>query len=118
MALSGVEPIPLAFLLVSMGNGAPGHLSACRRHLMGCAGWEAEVDRWRPGRLGRLVDLCLEDLRRDHTAKMSSATLAREFGVSESMWHRAWSARYRRIMRDALDQASRAHQQMARRVEG
>lgn len=120
MALSGVEPVPWAFLMVSMGDESPGHLSACRRHLMGCAGWEAEAENWPVGRLARMADLALDELAMGYEAAAQWPETARagRVGVGRSQWYALWRARYQRILGDALEQVSRAHQAMARRVGG
>lgn len=116
MALAGVEPLPRAFLLVSWGHDAPSDVNACKRFLRGAAMWEAEADEWPAGRLDKLIDLALEEIQ--HAKPADEIRRAREVGMSESMWHRLWKGRYQRILRDALDQISRAHLEMARRVGG
>lgn len=114
MALAGVEPLPRSFLLVSWGLGGPEDYAVCARYLMGAGGWEAEADRWPSGRLERMADMALHDLSMG--LGLSERAYADLLGVSKSLWHRTWKARYRRVLGDALEQVSRAHQAMARRA--
>jgi hypothetical protein len=118
MALAGVEPIARAFLIVSWGLGAEGERAVCTRYLMGAAGWEAEAEQWPVGRLARMADMALDDLSVGYAVaeQWSEKARAARLGVSESLWHRRWKGRYRRVLADALEQVSRAHQAMARRV--
>ena len=120
MALAGVEPLARAFLLLSWGLGAEGERAACMRYLMGCGGWEAESEKWPAGRLARMADMVLDELSVGYAVAQAWGEKARatRLGVSESLWHRRWKARYRRVMADALEQVSRAHQAMARRGGG
>lgn len=116
MALTGVEPLPRAFLLVSWGHDAPGDVDACKRFLRGAAAWEAEADDWPAGRLDRLIDLALDEIR--HAKPADEIARARTIGMGKSQWHDVWKPRYQRILGDALEQISRAHREMARRVNG
>jgi hypothetical protein len=84
---------------------------------MGAAGWEAEAEQWPVGRLARMADMALDDLSVGYAvADQSEKSRAARLGVSESLWHRRWKGRYRRVLDDALEQVNRAHQAMARRV--
>jgi len=89
---------------------------------MGCAGWEAEADRWADGRLEGLVSLCVEELTRGYaaeSAKFTEASRASWMGMSETAWHdRKWKSRYGRIMRDAMKQVDAAQVAIGRRVVG
>jgi hypothetical protein len=120
MAIAGVERIPRAFLLLSWGLGDAEDRSVCTRHLMGCAGWEAEAENWPVGRLARMADMALDELAMGYEAAAQWPETARagRVGVGRSQWYALWRARYQRILGDALEQVSRAHQAMARRVGG
>lgn len=116
MAIAGVDRTPRAFLLLSWGLGGDEDRAVCTRHLMGCAGWEAEAEQWPAGRLARMVEMVLDEI--GHAKPTSEIERARELGVCERTWHRAWKGRYQRILGDALEQVSRSHRAMARRVGG
>lgn len=118
MALAGVERIPRAFLLLSWGLGDAEDRAVCTRHLMGTGGWEAEAEGWPDGRAERMTDMALDELALGYAGaeRVSERARADQIGVSESLWHRRWKGRYRRVMADALEQVGRAHQAMARRV--
>lgn len=116
MALAGVEPLARAFLIVSWGLGEATERAVCTRHLMGCAGLEAEAENWPVGRLERMIDMAIDEI--GHAQAIDEIERACNLGVSERTWHRTWKARYRRVLADALEQVSRAHQAMARRVAG
>lgn len=115
MALAGVERLPRAFLMVSWGHDSPEDVNACTRFLRGAGAWEAEAENWPEGRLERMVEMVLEEIR--HAEPVDEKARAREVGMGEWNWHmRGWKARYRRILGDAQEQINRAHQAMARRV--
>lgn len=114
MALAGVESVARAFLLVSWGHDSPEDVSACTRFLCGAGAWEADAENWPNGRLERLVEMAIEEIR--HAEPVSEAERARKAGMGEWNWHQRWKTRYRRILGDALEQVSRAHEGMARRV--
>lgn len=122
MALCGADSLAVAFWELSMGHDDPANLSICAGYLLGCAAWEAEAERWRAGRLERLVALCLEELSRGYaaeSAKFTETSRARWMGMSERNWHLlGWKRRYGRVMRDAMAQVNAAQEAIGRRVVG
>ena len=119
MALCGADSLSTAFWLLSMGHDSPENLDACAEHLMRIAGGDAVAERWADGRMEGMVSLCLEELSHGYAAestRMTEQARADWVGMSMQNWHATWKARYRRMMRGALDQVNAAQLAIGRRV--
>lgn len=117
-ALSGIDRVPRAFLLLSWGQAYPEDEALCRTVLRRQAAWEAEAEQWPGDRVDALIALCLRELRLGYEAgSMTEVAKAAAAGVSERHWRRAWRERYLRIRRDALEYVGAAQRQLARRVD-
>lgn len=116
IALCGIEPIPLACYLWSMGHHEPEHATMIVGYLHGCF----DREPWPASRLKAMIAMCLGELSDGYAvnqdAKLKEGVRARNVGIHRSNWNRTWQGRYAMVMNAVLRQVGIAEARIGLRV--